>query len=89
MALEREGRRRAASLEQGGEKRIAGQNHANKEPSRALKQRVLQDTLNASERLDHVGAVVVQVPQLAIMPLVSPPEPGLRGGWVGWGGSDE
>ena len=41
---------------------------------RPLEQRVLQDTLHAAERLDHVGAVVVEVPQLSIVPLVRPPE---------------
>mmetsp|Transcript_3442 Transcript_3442/g.12110 ORF Transcript_3442/g.12110 Transcript_3442/m.12110 type:complete len:287 (+) Transcript_3442:2278-3138(+) len=40
----------------------------------ALEERVLEDALNAAQRLDHVGAVVVQRPELAIMPLVRPPE---------------
>mmetsp|Transcript_35305 Transcript_35305/g.88749 ORF Transcript_35305/g.88749 Transcript_35305/m.88749 type:complete len:781 (-) Transcript_35305:276-2618(-) len=41
---------------------------------RALEQGVLQDALHAAQRLDHVRAVVVQVPQLAVVPLVRPPE---------------
>mmetsp|Transcript_13659 Transcript_13659/g.18093 ORF Transcript_13659/g.18093 Transcript_13659/m.18093 type:complete len:330 (-) Transcript_13659:4853-5842(-) len=41
---------------------------------RALEERVLQDALHAAKRLDHVRAVVVQVPQLAVVALVGPPE---------------
>ena len=40
----------------------------------ALEERVLEDALDAAERLDHVRAVVVEVPQLAVVPLVRPPE---------------
>jgi len=40
----------------------------------AFEERVLQDALHATQRLDHVRAVVVQVPQFAVVPLVSPPE---------------
>eukprot|EP00964_Phaeocystis_antarctica_P078146 scaffold48598_cov65-Phaeocystis_antarctica.AAC.1 len=40
----------------------------------ALEEGVLEDALDAAERLDHVGAVVVEVPQLAVVPLVRPPE---------------
>mmetsp|Transcript_51851 Transcript_51851/g.121766 ORF Transcript_51851/g.121766 Transcript_51851/m.121766 type:complete len:1251 (+) Transcript_51851:175-3927(+) len=40
----------------------------------ALEERVLQDALHAAQRLDHVGAVVVEVPQLAVVALVRPPE---------------
>lgn len=39
-----------------------------------LEQRVLQDPLDSAERLYHVRAVVVQVPQFAVVPLVGPPE---------------
>jgi hypothetical protein len=35
---------------------------------------MLQDALHTSQRLNHVSAVVVQVPQLAIMLLMRPPE---------------
>jgi hypothetical protein len=35
-----------------------------------LEERVLEDPLHAAERLDHVRAVVVQVPQLAVVPLL-------------------
>lgn len=35
---------------------------------------MLQDALHAPERLDHVCAVVVQIPKLSIVPLVRPPE---------------
>mmetsp|Transcript_94895 Transcript_94895/g.290283 ORF Transcript_94895/g.290283 Transcript_94895/m.290283 type:complete len:372 (+) Transcript_94895:2060-3175(+) len=41
---------------------------------RALEQRVLQDAFDASQGLDHVRAVIVEVPQLPIVPLVRPPE---------------
>ena len=34
---------------------------------RALEQGVLQNTLDTTERLDHIRAVVVQVPKLAIV----------------------
>ena len=40
----------------------------------ALEEGVFQDALHPSEGLDHVRAVVVQVPQLAVVALVSPPE---------------
>ena len=35
---------------------------------------MLQDALDATQRLDDVGPVVVEVPQLAVVPLVRPPE---------------
>ena len=35
---------------------------------------MLEDALDAAERLDDVRAVVVEVPQLAVVPLVRPPE---------------
>eukprot|EP01137_Pigoraptor_chileana_P034037 Opistho-2@25960 len=41
---------------------------------RALKQRVLENALHTTKRLDHVGTVVVEVPQLAVVTLVSPPK---------------
>mmetsp|Transcript_19227 Transcript_19227/g.59289 ORF Transcript_19227/g.59289 Transcript_19227/m.59289 type:complete len:634 (-) Transcript_19227:308-2209(-) len=41
---------------------------------RALEERVLEDALDAAEGLDHVRAVVVEVPQLAVVPCVGPPE---------------
>ena len=40
----------------------------------SLEQSVLQDALHTSQGLDHVRAVVVQVPQLAVVTLVGPPE---------------
>lgn len=40
----------------------------------ALEERVLQDALHPTQGLDHVRAVVVQVPELPIMALVGPPE---------------
>lgn len=40
----------------------------------AFEQCVLQDALDSTQCLDHVSAVVVQVPQFAIVPLVGPPE---------------
>ena len=40
---------------------------------RTLEQRVFQDTFDASQRLDHVRAVVVQIPELAVVALVRPP----------------
>ena len=41
---------------------------------RALEKSVLEDALDAAQRLDHVRAVVVEVPQLPVMALVRPPE---------------
>ncbi|TNN38638.1 hypothetical protein EYF80_051201 [Liparis tanakae] len=42
----------------------------------AFEERVLQDALHAAQRLDHVRAVVVQVPQFAVVPLgVLGPDP--------------
>ena len=41
---------------------------------------MLKDTLDSSERLDHIRSVVVKVPELPVVPLVRPPErvvPGL------------
>ena len=35
---------------------------------------MFQDALHAAQRLDHVRAVVVQVPKFAVVPLVRPPE---------------
>lgn len=35
---------------------------------------MLQNALHSSQGLDHVRAVVVEIPQLAIMSLVGPPE---------------
>lgn len=46
-------------------------------PSRevgALEKGMLKDTLDTTEGLDHISAVVVEVPQLTIMFLMSPPE---------------
>mmetsp|Transcript_67280 Transcript_67280/g.140139 ORF Transcript_67280/g.140139 Transcript_67280/m.140139 type:complete len:747 (+) Transcript_67280:1153-3393(+) len=40
----------------------------------ALEECVLEDALHTSQRLDHVCAVVVEVPELAVVPLVRPPE---------------
>lgn len=40
----------------------------------ALEQGVLQDALHSSQSLDDICPVVVQVPQLAVMALVRPPE---------------
>lgn len=40
----------------------------------AFEECVLQNALHATECLDHVCAVVVQVPQFAIVSLVCPPE---------------
>ena len=40
----------------------------------SLEESVLQDALHTSQGLDHVCAVVVQVPQLAVVTLVGPPE---------------
>ena len=41
---------------------------------RALEERMFEDPLDAAQGLDHVGAVVVQVPQLAVVPLMRPPK---------------
>mmetsp|Transcript_27924 Transcript_27924/g.90699 ORF Transcript_27924/g.90699 Transcript_27924/m.90699 type:complete len:205 (-) Transcript_27924:4267-4881(-) len=43
----------------------------------SLEQSMLQNALNSSKRLDDIGSVIVQIPQLAIVSLVSPPE-GIR-----------
>lgn len=40
----------------------------------AFEERVLQNALHAAQRLDHIRAVVVQVPQFSIVSLVGPPE---------------
>lgn len=40
----------------------------------ALEEGVFQDTLHATQGLDHVCAIIVQVPKLSIVPLVCPPE---------------
>ena len=40
----------------------------------ALEEGVLQDALDAAQGLDHVGPVIVQVPQLAVVALMGPPE---------------
>lgn len=40
----------------------------------AFEECMFQDALHSTQSLDHVCAVVVQVPQLAIVPLVGPPE---------------
>ena len=40
----------------------------------ALEERVFQYTLHTTQGLDHVRAVVVQVPQFAVMTLMGPPE---------------
>ena len=40
----------------------------------ALEQRVLQDALDTAKRLDHVRAVVVEIPQLAVVALMRPPK---------------
>lgn len=39
-----------------------------------LEQRVLQDGLNASQRLDDIRPVGIEVPKLSVMPLACPPE---------------
>ena len=41
---------------------------------RRLEQRVLQNRLHATQVLDHIRAVVVQVPQAAVVALVRPPQ---------------
>ena len=46
-------------------------------PSRevgTLEKSVLKDALDTTESLDHISAVVVEIPQLSIMFLMSPPE---------------
>ena len=40
----------------------------------SLEEGVFQDALHAPQGLDHVCAVVVQVPELPIMTLMGPPE---------------
>lgn len=40
----------------------------------AFEERVLQDALHTAQSLNHIRAVVVQVPKFAIVSLVSPPE---------------
>jgi len=40
----------------------------------SFEQCVFQNALDTSECLDHVSSVVVEIPQLAVMPLVCPPE---------------
>jgi len=39
-----------------------------------LEKRVLENALDAAERLNHVRSVVVQIPQLAVVSLMRPPE---------------
>ena len=39
-----------------------------------FEQSMLQNTLNTTQRLDHIGSVVVQVPKLPVVTLMSPPE---------------
>lgn len=39
-----------------------------------LEERVLKNAFHTTQSLDHVRAVVIQVPQLAIVTLVGPPE---------------
>lgn len=39
-----------------------------------LEERVFQDPLYSSKSLDHVRTIIVEVPQLSIMTLMSPPE---------------
>merc|ERR1719238_1856525 len=41
---------------------------------RPLEERVLENPFDASERLDHVRPVVVEVPELPVVALVRPPE---------------
>lgn len=46
-------------------------------PSRevgALKQGVLQNALHSTEGLDHISAIVIKVPELAVVLLMCPPE---------------
>lgn len=40
----------------------------------ALEESVLQNALHTTQGLNHVCAVVVEVPELAVMPLMCPPE---------------
>lgn len=40
----------------------------------ALEECMLQNAFHTTQGLDHVCAVVVQVPELPVMPLVCPPE---------------
>lgn len=40
----------------------------------ALEQGVLKDALHTAQSLDHIGTVVVQVPQFAVVLLMGPPE---------------
>lgn len=40
----------------------------------ALEEGVLQDAFHTTQGLDHVCAVVVQIPKFAIVSLMSPPE---------------
>lgn len=40
----------------------------------AFEEGVLQDALHATQGLDHICPVVVQVPKFAVVSLVSPPE---------------
>lgn len=35
---------------------------------------MFQNAFNSSQSLNHVSSVVVQVPKLAVMPLMGPPE---------------
>lgn len=39
-----------------------------------FKQRMFEDSLDTTECLYHVGSIVVQIPQLAVVPLMRPPE---------------
>ena len=41
---------------------------------RSLEERVFENTLDASESLDNISAIVVQVPELSIVTLMRPPE---------------
>lgn len=40
----------------------------------AFEEGVLEDALHTTQGLDHICAIVVQIPKFAIMSLVSPPE---------------
>ena len=40
----------------------------------SFEQSVFKNSFYTSQRLDHVGPVVVQIPEFAVMTLVSPPE---------------
>lgn len=40
----------------------------------ALEESVFQNAFHATQCLDHICTVVVQVPELPVMPLVCPPE---------------